>query len=256
MQNNEEILIKVENLGVVYENETILKEVSFDVRRGEIFCILGGSGCGKTTLLRQMIGIEQPTSGSVRIFGEDIVNATEADKSRLLRRFGVLFQSGALFNSMTLAENVALPLLEFTPLDRGMVDLIVKIKLHLVGLDGYGDYYPSELSGGMRKRAGLARAMAMDPEILFFDEPSSGLDPLTSAGLDRLIVEINASLGTTMVVVTHDLSSIYAIAHRAIMLDKSVRGIIASGSPSELKADAAHPIVRGFMNRDPGIAGV
>ncbi len=241
-------IIQVENLVTGYGNTVILENVSFDVKEGEIFVILGGSGCGKSTLLKQLIGLITPMSGKVLIDGDSITDPDERVFGKILRKIGVLYQSGALFGSMTIAENIALPVEEYTDLPKEAVDRIVRMKLKLVGLEGYEHHLPSEISGGMKKRAGLARAMALNPKILFFDEPSAGLDPVTSAGIDDLIIELNQILGTTMVVVTHELSSIYAIAHRVIMLDKKTRGIIAEGDPIYLKDHSDNDFVKEFFN--------
>jgi len=244
-------VIEVQGLTARFGDDTILQDVSFQVFPGEILVVLGGSGCGKSTLLKHMVGLYRPYRGRVLIYGVDINTEDETELRRLRRGFGVLFQSGALFGSMTLAENVALPLEEYTDLPPDLVDLVVKMKLGLVNLDGYENHLPEELSGGMKKRAGLARAMALDPTILFFDEPSAGLDPITSVELDLLIKSLNAGMGTTMVVVTHELESIFNIAHRVVMLDKSARGIIAEGDPRELKENSTDPRVVNFFNRRP-----
>lgn len=248
-------VIQVKDLVVRYGEATILDGVSFDVYEGEIFVILGGSGCGKSTLLRHIIGLEMPYSGSVLIDGDDISNMQGAMQEKILRKIGTLFQSGALFGSMTLAENISLPLQEYTDLEPGLIELMVQMKLGMVNLAGYGNHLPSEISGGMKKRAGLARAMALDPMIVFCDEPSAGLDPITSAEIDNLIIQMNKSLGITFVVVTHELDSIYSIAHRIVMLDKSVKNIVAEGDPRDLKINSSVPVVRGFFNRLPGSAG-
>jgi phospholipid/cholesterol/gamma-HCH transport system ATP-binding protein len=242
-------IIRVECLKASFGTDTILEDVSFEIFRGEIFIILGGSGCGKSTLLKHMIGLHEPASGKVFINGIDITSAEDKEMMRLRRETGVLFQSSALFGSMTLYENIALPLQEFIHLPQGVMDLIIKMKLGMVGLEGYENHLPSELSGGMKKRAGIARAMALDPTVLFFDEPSAGLDPVTSAELDMLIKNINKGIGTTMVIVTHELESIFGIAHRIIMLDKTKKGIIAEGNPLDLKEHSADPRVKAFFNR-------
>jgi phospholipid/cholesterol/gamma-HCH transport system ATP-binding protein len=243
--------IVVDQLTARFGDNTIFDRVSFEVNRGEILVILGGSGCGKSTMLKHMIGLYKPATGQVLINGVNI----NTDDDRILRQvrmdLGVLFQSGALFGSMTLGENVSLPIQEYTDLDLATIDLIVRMKLGLVGLTGYENHLPSEISGGMQKRAGLARAMALDPTILFFDEPSAGLDPITAVELDILIKSINAGMGTTMVIVTHELESIFNIAHRVIMLDKAARGIIAEGDPRELKDHSTDPRVLNFFNRRP-----
>ncbi|MBZ0274108.1 ATP-binding cassette domain-containing protein [bacterium] len=242
-------MVDVRNITVRYGDATILDDVSFTIREGEIFVILGGSGCGKSTLLRQIVGLETPTSGSILIDGDDITTARGKKRHDLLRKIGILFQSGALFGSMTLAENIALQLEEYTDLPEDVIDLIVRMKLQLVRLGGYENHLPSEISGGMKKRAGLARAMALDPRILFCDEPSAGLDPVTSAEIDALLIRLNHSLGVTVVVVTHELPSIFTIAHRCIMLDKSTHGIIAEGDPRALRENSDNPKVRDFFNR-------
>jgi len=246
---NDQVVIRVEDFEARYGDEVILTDINFEVYEGEIFVILGGSGCGKSTLLKHMIGLFRPFRGRILIGDTDIGAADPETLSRLQKRFGVLYQSGALLGSMTLAENVGLPLTSFTSLPRPVVETIIRIKLDLVGLSGYEGHLPAELSGGMKKRAGLARAMALDPHILFFDEPSAGLDPITAAQMDRLMLEINASLGTTMVIVTHELESIFAIAHRVIILDKARRTAVAIGDPRWLKDHAEDPFVRDFFNR-------
>ena len=242
-------IIQVRDLTVGYETDIILKNISFDVLEGEIFIVLGGSGCGKSTLLKHLIGLNSPLSGQILVDGEDITNCDETTFKKILRKIGVLYQSSALFGSMTIAENVSLPIKEYTDLPQKSVDTLVKMKLNMVNLNGYENHLPSEISGGMRKRAGLARAMALNPKILFFDEPSAGLDPVTSVELDNLIIHLNKSLGTTMVIVTHELQSIFSVAHRVIMLDKQTRGIIAEGSPMHLKDHSENPFVRNFFNR-------
>lgn len=244
-------IIRVEDLVAGYDSRTILEDITFDVGRGERLVICGGSGCGKTTLLRHLIGMQRPRAGTVWIDGEDISHATEADRRRLQRKFGVSFQAGALFGSLTLGENIALLLEEFTPLPRAMIATLVRLKLAMVGLDGFEDYQIAELSGGMKKRAALARAIALDPTIVFFDEPSAGLDPVTSVELDELIVQISRSLGTTIVVVSHELSSIFTIADRVIMLDGTDKRIIAVGTAAELRDSHPDRRVHAFFNRQP-----
>ena len=248
--NSNHPLIEVANLTVIFGDNTVLDRVTFDVYPGEIFVVLGESGCGKTTLLRHIVGLRLPEGGTILVDRENL-NWAEYDKrDRILKKFGVLFQFGALLGSLTLAENVALPLKENTNLSGAMIREIVQLKLSLVGLEDKGHLYPPELSGGMKKRGGLARAMALDPQILFFDEPSAGLDPVTQIELDELILSINKNLGTTIVVVTHELQSIYKIAQRCIMLDRETHGIIAEGTPANLRDTSDHPRVRAFFRRE------
>ena len=241
--------IRVENVTCAYGRNVVLRDVSFTVAAGEILVVLGGSGCGKSTLLKHMIGLETPRAGRVVINGACLTHATGAERRRILAGFGVAYQSGALFGSMTVLQNVMLPLEQYTPLDAPARDLVARLKLRQVNLEQYADYLPSELSGGMQKRAAIARALALDPGILFLDEPSAGLDPVTSGELDALIVRLSRVLGLTFVVVTHELASIYAIADRAIMLDKSVKGILAEGKPADLRDHAADPRVTRFFTR-------
>jgi len=242
-------VIAVENLTARFGENIIFENVSFEVYEGEIFVILGASGCGKSTLMKHMIGLYETASGKVVINGIDITKADERQLKKMRLGIGVAFQSGGLFGSMTLGENVALPLKEYTHLSRETIDLVIKMKLGMVNLAGYENHLPEELSGGMKKRAGLARAMALDPTVLFFDEPSAGLDPITSAELDSLIKSIRAGIGTTMVIVTHELQSIFNVADRIIMLDKKAKGIIAEGDPRWLKENSIDPRVRAFFNR-------
>jgi len=242
-------IIQVRDLTVGYGTDIILENISFDVLEGEIFIVLGGSGCGKSTLLKHLIGLIPPLSGQIQIDGEDITSCNDKTFKKVLRKIGVLYQSTALFGSMTIAENVSLPIKEYTDLPQKSVDTLVKMKLNMVNLKGFENHLPSEISGGMRKRAGLARAMALNPKILFFDEPSAGLDPVTSVELDNLIIHLNKSLGTTMVIVTHELQSIFNVAHRIIMLDKQTKGIIAEGNPKHLKDYSENLSVRNFFNR-------
>jgi phospholipid/cholesterol/gamma-HCH transport system ATP-binding protein len=241
--------IIVHDLTMAYGSFVLMRDLNFTVRHGDIFIIMGGSGCGKSTLLRHLIGLIEPAKGEI-LYGK--VNFTKADESQraaLLRRFGVLYQSGALWSSMTLAENVALPLSEFTDLTPSQLREIATLKLALVGLKGFEDFYPSQISGGMQKRAGLARAIALDPEILFFDEPSAGLDPISSRLLDDLILELRSSLGATIAVVTHELASIFTIGNNSVFLDAESRTMIASGDPKVLRETSSNPTVRRFLTR-------
>jgi phospholipid/cholesterol/gamma-HCH transport system ATP-binding protein len=240
--------ITVRDLDMRYGERVIQRDLNFTVGAGEIFVIMGGSGCGKSTLLRHLIGLVRPARGEVLYDGDSFWTVEPDRREHLTRRFGVLYQSGALWSSLTLAENVALPLGEYTRLDPARIAELVSLKLALVGLAGFEGFYPSEISGGMRKRAGLARAMALDPDILFFDEPSAGLDPISSKLLDDLILELRDSLGATVVVVTHELASIFAIATNSVFLDAETKTMIAAGDPKEL-AHSANPKVRRFLTR-------
>lgn len=247
---NAEEIIQVQNLTVGYGDNIILQNLNFSVKRGEIFVILGGSGCGKSSLLKNMIGLYDPPVGDVLIEGDNIVTAEGAERQNILTRFGVMYQQGALFGSMNLLENVRLFLEEYTDLTADQMSLIARCKLDLVGLLPYESFMPNEISGGMQKRAAIARAMALDPDILFLDEPSAGLDPITSAELDQTILSISRNLGITFVVVTHELPSIFTIADRVIMLDKATKSIIAEGQPQWLRDHSDIPLVRQFFNRD------
>jgi len=241
--------IEVRDLTMMYDAVVIMQDLNFAVARGEVFVIMGGSGSGKSTLLRHLIGLKKPASGSVLFDGEDFGAADEAARKRVLRRMGVMYQNGALWSGLTLAENVALPLEEFTGLDAGAVADVVTVKLALVGLRGFEGFYPAAISGGMRKRAALARAIALDPDVLFFDEPSSGLDPISASRLDDLILELNASFGTTIVVVSHDLASIFRIADRALFLDIETKTVTALSSPADLRDNPPSAEVRRFLTR-------
>ena len=241
--------ILVEDVDIAYGDFVIQQHLDFAVRRGEIFVIMGGSGCGKTTVMRAMVGLKAPARGKIVIDGISFWEAAPEVRERLARSFGIVYQSGALWSSMTLAENVALPLGEYMDLSRAEIQDVVALKLALVGLAGFEDYYPSEISGGMRKRAGVARALALDPSFLFFDEPSAGLDPVTSSLLDDLIVELRDSLGTTMVMVTHELPSIFAIADNGVYLDAETKTQLATGDPKALLRDPPDPKIRAFLTR-------
>jgi phospholipid/cholesterol/gamma-HCH transport system ATP-binding protein len=245
--------ISVRDLTMAYGSYVVMRNLTFDIKRKEIFVIMGGSGCGKSTLLRHLIGLLKPATGKVYYDGEDFTDAEEEKKRLTLQRFGVTYQGGALWSSLTLAENVALPLEEFTDLPPATVKEIVALKLALVGLRGFEEFYPAEISGGMCKRASLARAMALDPDILFFDEPSAGLDPVSARRLDELILQLRDSLGATVVVVTHELASIFAIADRAIFLDVAQRTMGGVGDPKELRVNSPNENLRLFLNR--GVKG-
>lgn len=242
-----EPVIQVEELAIGWGERVLMHDVSFEVPSGDVFAILGGSGCGKSTLMRNLIGLETPMAGRVHI--HDAADPTREDGAP---RFGVLFQSGALFGSMTVGENVALPLQQWTDLDDACIEAVVTSKLALVGLGGFENHLPSEISGGMKKRAGIARALALDPPIMFLDEPSAGLDPVSSVELDHLIRTLSDALGVTTVIVTHELHSIFAIVKHCIMLDRDAQGIIARGDPRELRDGSTDPRVRRFLNRRAG----
>lgn len=248
MTANTDNIIEVRDLVVKYGDRTVLDGINLDVRRGEIFVILGGSGCGKSTLLRNLVGLMKPYSGSIRYEGKDITRMNEQDSVEIRKKIGMCFQGSALFNSITVGENVALPLREHTRLPKSTIDIMTKIKLELVGLGGFERYMPSELSGGMKKRAGVARAMAMDPKIIFYDEPSAGLDPVVAAGLDSLIRKMQLTFNLTSVVVTHEMESVKLIADRVCMLEKG--RVVGLGTLDELK-QVDHPFVQQFFARRP-----
>ncbi len=239
--------IEIEDVAQVFGPRTIYQGVSATIARGEIFVILGGSGCGKSTLLRQIVGLLPPSTGHIRVLGHDMY----ADRADVLTRIGVMFQAGALFGSLTLLENVMLPLQVHTNLPPDACARVAQVKLALVGLGDFARAMPAEISGGMAKRAAIARALALDPPVLFLDEPSAGLDPITSAGLDQLILDLKRDLGTTFVVVTHELASILTIADRCLMLDRAAKGVIATGDPRALREHSDHPTVRAFFRRQP-----
>jgi len=241
--------ITARDLELRYGSYLVMHDVSFTVRRGDVFAIMGGSGCGKSTLLKALIGLKAPAAGNIRFGGDGLTLADPAQRDVLARQFGVLFQFGALWSSLTLLENVSLPMEELTSLGRREIRELAELKLALVGLVNFLDFYPDQISGGMQKRAGLARAMALDPEILFFDEPSSGLDPVSARRLDELILELRDSLDTTIVVVSHDLASIFTIANDSIYLDAELKTVTARGAPKELLAHPPNPHVRAFLTR-------
>ncbi len=241
--------LEVSRLSLAFGRTVILEDVNFHIKRGDIFIIMGGSGSGKSTVLKSLTGLKQPREGVIAYQGRDLWTCAPAERKKIVRSWGVLYQGGALWSSMTLAENVALPLEQFTDQTPQQIRELVAFKLALVGLSGYEDYYPAELSGGMRKRAGLARAIAQDPEILFFDEPSAGLDPVSAKHMDDLILELQAGLGSTVVVVTHELASIFAIGTNSIFLDSETKTVLDSGHPGQLLEHTSHPKVRAFLTR-------
>jgi phospholipid/cholesterol/gamma-HCH transport system ATP-binding protein len=241
--------ITVHDLTMAYGDFVVMRDLNFTIGQGEVFIIMGGSGCGKSTLMRHLIGLKKPARGKVLYGSTSLWEVEQEDRERMMRQFGVLYQSGALWSSMTLAENVAIPLGEYTELSPSQMKELVSLKLSLVGLSGFEEFYPSEISGGMRKRAGLARAMALDPEILFFDEPSAGLDPVSARRLDDLILELKESLGTTIVVVTHELASIFAIGDNSVFLDTDERTMTAGGNPKTLLNETQDPKLRSFLTR-------
>ncbi len=244
--------IVVRDLTMAYGSFVVQRDLTFTINRGDIFIIMGGSGCGKSTLMRHMVGLKAPAKGQVLYEGVSFWDTEPAAREQFMRKIGISYQSGALWSSMTLAENIALPLQEFTDLSREKIHEIVELKLALVGLAGFDDYYPSEISGGMQKRMGLARAIALDPEIVFFDEPSAGLDPISARLLDDLILELRQSLGTTVVIVTHELASIFAIGNNSVFLDPETKTMIAVGDPKKLRDESKNPTVHKFLTRGEG----
>jgi len=248
-KNSQNAIIEVHDLKMAYGSFVLMQDLSFSVKRGDIFIIMGGSGCGKSTLLKHLVGLKAPAGGRITYEGASYWESPEEEQEKIKRRFGILFQSGALWSSMTLAENVALPLEQYTSLPPAQIRELVSFKLSLVGLGGFEDFYPAEISGGMKKRAGLARAMALDPDLLFFDEPSAGLDPVSARLLDDLIIELSESLGTTVVVVTHELASIFAIGSNSVFLDADTKTMIAAGAPKQLLQASTDPKVISFLTR-------
>src|SRR5690349_2335678 len=246
---SDETKIEIRNLKMAYGSYVVMRDINVQIKRGSVFVIMGNSGSGKSTLLRHMLGLQRPAKGDVFYDGLSFWSMDDEARGVQLRKYGVLYQSGALWSSMTLAENVALPLVEYTTWSASEREDISRLKLALVGLSGFEDYYPSEISGGMRKRAGLARAMALDPEILFFDEPSAGLDPISSRNLDQLILELRDGLGATVVVVSHELASIFTIANDSILLDAESKAVRAHGNPKELLKNSKDPVLREFLTR-------
>jgi phospholipid/cholesterol/gamma-HCH transport system ATP-binding protein len=244
--------IVVKDLTMAYGSFVVQRDLTFTINRGDIFIIMGGSGCGKSTLMRHMVGLKAPAKGQVLYEGVSFWDTDPAAREQFMRKIGISYQSGALWSSMTLAENIALPLQEFTDLSREQIHEIVSLKLSLVGLAGFDDYYPSEISGGMQKRMGLARAIALDPEIVFFDEPSAGLDPISARLLDDLILELSQSLGTTVIIVTHELASIFAIGNNSVFLDPETKTMIAVGDPKKLRDESNNPTVHKFLTRGAG----
>jgi len=252
MNEEKKPVIEVSGLDMGYGDFVLMRNLNFTINRGDIFIVMGGSGCGKSTLMKILIGLKEPMRGRVFYDGRSFWEAEPEERQKVMRRFGILYQSGALWSSMTLAENISIPLEQYTDLNPGKIREISSLKLALVGLEGFEDFYPSEISGGMRKRAGLARAMALDPDILFFDEPSAGLDPVSARLLDDLILQLRESLGTTVVIVTHELASIFAIGNNSVYLDTETGTMSASGDPKKLLAESNDPRLINFLTRGEG----
>lgn len=250
--SNTQIQIEAQDLTIGYGDYILMKELNFTINKGDIFIIMGGSGCGKSSLLRVLTGLVSPLKGHVFVDGVNFTSASPTTKDKIMQKNGILYQSGALFSSMTLGENIAMPLQLYTQYSKSQIDELIKLKLALVGLAGFEDYYPSEISGGMKKRAGLARALALDPEIVYFDEPSAGLDPVSSKLLDDLILDINHSLGTTIVIVTHELNSIFAVGNNSIFLDGASKSILARGNPNDLLRNPPNDTILEFLTRGEG----
>ncbi|WP_295627184.1 ATP-binding cassette domain-containing protein [uncultured Nitrosomonas sp.] len=248
-QQHTGVYIEIHNLTMAYGDFIIQRDLNFTISRGDVFIIMGGSGCGKSTLMKHLIGLKPPASGDIIIDGMNYWKAQPREQEALKQRFGVMFQAGALWSSLTLAENIALPLGEYTKLSDKQIAEVVSLKLALVGLSGFEEFYPSQISGGMRKRASLARAIALDPEIVFFDEPSAGLDPISSRRLDNLILELSNSLRMTVVIVTHELASIFAIGNNSVFLDADTKTMLTTGDPNILRNDTSNPKVKNFLNR-------
>jgi phospholipid/cholesterol/gamma-HCH transport system ATP-binding protein len=252
MTKRDQAHILVKDLTMAFGSFVVQRDLTFTVNRGDVFIIMGGSGCGKSTLMRHMIGLLPPAKGKIYYGDISFWDAELDQRDRIMQNVGILYQSGALFSSMTLAENIALPLQQYTDLSPDQIREIVSLKLSLVGLAGFDEYYPSEISGGMQKRAGLARAMAMDPDVLFFDEPSAGLDPISSRLLDDLILELSESLRATVIIVTHELASIFAVGNNSVFLDPEAKTMIAQGDPQKLLAESKNPTVHKFLTRGEG----
>lgn len=249
METVSQPIIEVRHLDLYYDDYVVMRDLNFSVRKGDIFIIMGGSGCGKSTLMKTLIGLKEPSKGEILYNGENFWAGEDKQQEEMMRRFGVLYQGGALWSSLTLEENIALPLELYSRLNAAQIRQMVSLKLSLVGLAGYEDFFPAQLSGGMCKRAGLARAIALDPDIIFFDEPSAGLDPVSARMLDDLIIQLRDALGATIVIVTHELASIFAVGTNAIFLDEEKKTMIACGNPNELLSSSKDPKVIQFLTR-------